>query len=280
MLLAVDVGNTNITLGAFDGGSPLGSWRLRTDPDRTADEYGADLLNVLRHALPGRSPSAVIYGSVVPRLDRVLEGVFERYLGRRALKVTPESPLGIKLKVRTPGEVGADRLLNALAVHRLFGGPAVVLDFGTATTFDCLSARGEYLGGAILPGPRLAARALSIGTAKLPEVEILPPRRAIGRDTVECIQAGLYYGYLGMIERVLRETLAEMGGRRVQVVATGGLAGLFADALPRVRRVAPDLTLQGLRLAYEILSRPQGGRRTQAQRLSKGPKRRAPTGAQ
>lgn len=266
MLLAVDVGNTNITLGAFDGEGLLGSWRLRTDPDRTADEYGGDLLNVLRHALPGRRPSAAIYGSVVPGLDGAVETVCERYLGCRALKVTPRSPLGIKLKVRAPREVGADRILNALAAFRLFGGPAVVLDFGTATTFDCLSARGDYLGGAILPGPRLAARALASGTAKLPEVEIKAPRRAIGRDTVECIQAGLYYGYLGMIERVLRETLSELPsrGRRPVVLATGGLAGLFSKALPRVRRIVPDLTLQGLRLAYEALSRPAGRRATGA----------------
>ncbi|MDE2290573.1 MAG: type III pantothenate kinase, partial [Elusimicrobia bacterium] len=173
--------------------------------------------------------------------------------GVRALEAGPGSPLGLRLAVRTPREVGADRVLNALAARELYGAPAVVVDFGTATTFDCLSRRGDYLGGAILPGPRLAAKALALHTAKLPEVDIAPTRRVIGRDTVECIQAGLYWGYVGMIEGLLRRTLRELKAPRAKVLLTGGLAPLFAAGIPGARHV-PSLTLEGLRLAYERLN--------------------------
>ena len=171
--------------------------------------------------------------------------------GLRAVAVTPRSPLGLRLKVRTPDQVGADRVLNAVALKTLFGAPAVAVDFGTATTFDCLDASGAYAGGAILPGPNTAARALHAFTAKLPLVPVRRPARAIGRDTVECLQSGLYFGYLGMIREVLARTRAELGGRP-KVVATGGLAPLFLKDLPGVAH-APDLTLTGLRLAHEIL---------------------------
>lgn len=166
--------------------------------------------------------------------------------------VGPRSPLGLKLRVEEPDQVGADRLLNALAAWRLYGGPAVVLDFGTATTLDCLSARGEYLGGAILVGPELMARALSEHTARLPQVDLAKPRRYVAKNTVECIQVGLYHGYLGMLESILSATLREMRAPKALVLATGGLAELYAPAVKRVRRVVPDLTLQGLRLAYEL----------------------------
>lgn len=251
LLLAADVGNTNVTLGAFEGERLVRQWRLASDPDRTADQYAADALSLLERALPGRRPEAFVYGSVVPRLDGAMEALSRRYLGLRPSKVTALSRLGLKVKVDRPAEVGADRILNALAAWRLHGAPAVVVDFGTATTFDCLSRRGEYLGGAILIGPRLAARALCEGTAKLPEVEIRPTRRVIGKNTVECIQAGLYFGYLGMVREVLARTMKEMGAPRPRVLLTGGLAALFAKDLGRGARLAPDLTLQGLRLAYE-----------------------------
>lgn len=162
----------------------------------------------------------------------------------------PGTRLGLRLAVRTPSEVGADRVLNALAARALHGAPCVVVDFGTATTFDCVSRRGDYLGGAILPGPRLAAKALRLHTAKLPEVPVAPTRRVIGKDTVECIQAGLYWGYLGTIERVLKMTLGEMKAPGAKVVLTGGLAPLFARHFPEAVS-EPDLTIQGLRLAFD-----------------------------
>lgn len=258
MLLALDVGNTNITVGAFKGAKLLRTWRLATDLKKTSDEYGVALKALWP---PAMSPvESAIYGSVVPGLDRVVMTAVKQYLGVEPKAVTYQSPVGIRLKVDRPQEVGVDRLLNALAVYRLHGGPAVVIDFGTATTFDCVSAGGDYLGGAILPGPNLAALALKEHTARLPEVAVAKPKRVIGKNTVECIQAGVYFGYLGMIERVLRETLREMGGaeRSVKVFSTGGLSGLFTNDLKGIRQV-PDLTLQGLRLAHESLAKVHPG---------------------
>ncbi len=254
MLLALDVGNTNITAGVFAGGRLKRSWRHQTRPDVSVQELGRQLQQQARDA----RFDAVVYGSVVPALDETLRrAVLERF-HVHAVGVGPQSRLGLKLKVKHPSEVGADRVLNALAALSLYGGPAVVIDFGTATTFDCLSSAGAYLGGAILPGPNMAAQALREKTAKLPLVRVAKPARVIGRDTVECIEAGLYFGYLGMIENVLRLTLREMrqGGERgrVRVIATGGLAALFRRDLPKDVIHAPDLTLDGLRLAYDRLT--------------------------
>lgn len=252
VLLALDVGNTNITLGAFRGGKLFRRGRLETDLRLSAGAFGKKILE--RSCLEKIRVDAVAYASVVPEIDAKLEkAVYER-LGCKAVKITPKSPLGVRLRVKHPQEVGADRIVNALAAIRLFGAPAVVLDFGTATTFDCISRGGDYLGGAILPGPHLAARALSDYTAKLPLVPIAKPRRVVGRDTVECIQGGLYFGYLGMIEKVLGLTLREMQEPRARVLATGGLAGLFAADLPRGTAVVPDLTLEGIRIAFDIIT--------------------------
>lgn len=257
MLLALDVGNTNITVGAFEGRRLLRRWRLPTSRART--QLGRKLPSLVRSA--GLSVDAVIYGSVVPAVNGSLERGVRRSFGLRPLSVTPGSPLGIRLRVRRPREVGADRILNALAAFERVRGPAIVLDFGTATTFDCVSGEGDYLGGAILPGPRMAAEALAEDTAQLPLVAIRRPRRVIGKDTVECMEAGLYFGYLGMIERILKMTLKEMRAAvsgRVRVLATGGLAGFFRRDLPKAVPVVPDLTLQGLRIAYEQLRRQEG----------------------
>lgn len=249
MLLCADVGNTHVTLGTFEGPRLVGQWRLATDPKKTADEYGTQIRQCVAHADGGASVRAVAVGSVVPALTPVFDELSRRYFGVEPLIVTPRTPLGLKLKVDHPAEVGADRILNALASWKLYGAPAVVIDFGTATTFDCLSGKGEYLGGAILIGPRLAARALSSGTAQLPEVEIRAPARVIGKNTLECIQVGLYQGYLGMVERVLRDTIEELGGKP-KLLGTGGLASLYASELKL--QVVPELTLQGLRLAHEL----------------------------
>jgi len=170
--------------------------------------------------------------------------------------VTSSSPLGLKLSVKTPTQVGADRILNALALRELFKGPSIAIDFGTATTFDCVDAKGAYIGGAILLGPNSAARALHEFTAKLPLIKVRKPRAVIGKDTVHCLEAGLYFGYLGMIREVLARTKAEMGGR-AKVAATGGLAPLFLKDLPGVRH-EPDLTLNGLRLASGLISAARG----------------------
>ena len=249
MLLAVDVGNTNLTVGAFAGDRLVRSWRLETDLRRGADWYARALKCPFRK-LPALADAAV-YGSVVPKLDEILTNAIKKAFGVKAVPVTPLSKLGFRLKVRTPGQVGADRVLNAMALKALVGGPAIAIDFGTATTFDCVDASGAYVGGAILLGPNSAARALHEFTAKLPLVKIRKPATVIGKDTVHCMEAGLYFGYLGMVREVLARTKAEMGGRPA-VVATGGLAPLFLGDLPGVRH-EPDLTLHGLRCAHDIL---------------------------
>ena len=248
MLLAADAGNTNITLGLYRGERLAAVGRVETHPLRGAGAYAREVAAFAR----GEEVDGLVFGTVVPALRPGLLAS-ARALGVRAVEVGPASKVGLRLAVRTPSQVGADRVLNALAARELYGAPVVVVDFGTATTFDCVSRRGDYLGGAILPGPRLAAKALALHTAKLPEVPIAATRRVIGKDTVECIQAGLYWGYLGMIERVLKETLREMRSPKARVVLTGGLAPLFARRLKGAVH-APNLTLDGLRLAYGLLS--------------------------
>jgi len=256
-LLAIDIGNTNVTFGWFKGARLRRRWRLPTETGlAAAGGCARALARIVRDCRRGGAGRIdVVMGSVVPALSPVFRKALGR-MGLRVLEITPRSPLGMRIRVDIPSQVGADRLLNALAVHDLYGGPAVVVDFGTATTFDCVSKSGDYLGGAILPGPLLAAKALALHTAKLPEVRVAKPRRVVGKNTVECIQAGLYHGYLGMIERVLRGTVSEMAGpssgrHRIRLVATGGLVRLFLPDLPKAFQWVPDLTLQGLRVAFE-----------------------------
>jgi type III pantothenate kinase len=243
LLLALDAGNTNVTVGLFDGKRLVSQRRVET----AEVQRGA-----LKKALRGLRPEAAVLGSVVPPIDRRIIADVREACRVTPIQIGPASPLGIKLRVDKPMQVGADRILNALAVK----GPAIIVDFGTATTFDCVAKNGDYLGGAILPGPRLAARALNLFTAKLPEVPVARPKRAIGKNTIECIQAGVFFGYLGMIEKLLALTLKEMRGEgRVKLVATGGLSRLFLKELPRGMKFEPDLTLHGLRLAHERLTR-------------------------
>ncbi|MDX6768010.1 MAG: type III pantothenate kinase [Elusimicrobiota bacterium] len=249
MLLAVDVGNTNLTVAAMKGGRLLRQWRLETAPRRSVAWYARALKCPFRKV--DGLPTSAIYASVVPPLDAKLESAIRGAFGVEPMKVTPSTPLGLALKVRQPLSVGADRVVNALALRSLFKTPAICIDFGTATTFDCVDRRGDYVGGAILLGPNSAARALNEYTAKLPLVKVAKPRSVIGKDTTECIQAGLYHGYLGMIKEVLAKTKAELGGKAT-VVATGGLSTLFLKDLPGAVH-APDLTLHGLRFAADML---------------------------
>lgn len=253
MLLVLDVGNTNATAGVFAGRRLVAKWRHETELSRAA--LTREL--IARSGRLRKQITHAVIGSVVPPRDPAVRRAVQKAFGVAPVFVGPRSRLGMRLRVKTPSQVGADRVLNALAAHELFGAPAVVVDFGTATTFDVVSRSGDYLGGAILPGPRLAAQILHDKTAKLPLVPIARPRRVIGRDTVECIQAGLYFGYLGMIEKVLALTLAELRDagekKRPRLIATGGLAPLFLADLPRAVS-APDLTLDGLRIAHERLT--------------------------
>jgi len=253
LLLAADVGNTHITVGVFQGASLLRTWRLNSHSNATADELGLQLLGLLRAAARQSDPvEGVCIASVVPALDGPLAEASRRYLHCRPVVVGSGARLGIKNLYRKPEEVGADRLANAVAVHHFYRKrPAIVVDFGTATTFDCVSARGEYLGGAICPGLELAGEWLATHTAKLPRVVFqAAPSFAMGRTTKESLQSGLFWGYIGLVEGLLRRLTKEVDGRPA-IIATGGLSPVIGPHLQGVRHILPDLTLQGLRLIWE-----------------------------
>lgn len=256
MMLAIDIGNTNITLGMFRSRSgtaersPIAVWRLSTNRNGTEDEYGPRVLDLLRYAaLDPSDVRGVAVASVVPRLDGVFADVSRRYFRQEAYFVTARSA-GVTVRYGVLSEVGADRIANAAAAHAFFKGPGIVVDFGTATTFDCVSAAGEYLGGVIAPGPRISAESLFQRTAKLPRAEVVKPAAAIGKSTIDSIQSGLYFGYIGLIKEVLKRIAREMHGKPY-VIATGGLAGLIVPEIKEVKRVLPELTLEGIRILWE-----------------------------
>ncbi len=252
-LLALDVGNTSVTVGAFERRRLVARWEHPSDPKLSLKDWVG---NFSRAAKKNRvSVDAAVFGSVVPPLDLKIHKAVETAFGVSPFQVSSISPLGLGFKVKKPSEVGADRVLNALAAKEIYGLAAIIIDFGTATTFDCVSADSEYLGGAIFAGPNMTAWALKEKTAKLPLVDVRKPKRVVGKDTIECIQAGLYFGYLGMIEKILDLSLKEMkvSREKTHVVATGGLSHLFKNDLPGDIFFAPNLTLEGLRLAWEKL---------------------------
>ncbi len=252
MLLCVDIGNTNIVLGLYDGETLAHHWRIATGRERMADEYGPLLLVQLQHA--GRQPADIhdaALASVVPQLTGVFVELCQRYVGVDPLVVDAGVRTGVRLRVDNPREVGADRVLDAAAAFRKYGGPACVVDFGTATTFDAISAEGDYLGGAIAPGVGVAAWALAERTAKLPRVEIAPPPQVIGRNTVHSMQSGLFFGYVGLVEGMVARFRRELGDD-MRVIATGGLAELIARETRVFQAVDPWLTLEGLRLIYGL----------------------------
>lgn len=252
MLLAVDVGNTNTVLGVFRGKELLRHWRLTTDPARTADEYGVFVLGLFRDAsLAAADIDAVAIASVVPPLQFALQEFSRRYFGRPPLFVGPGLRTGMPILYDNPREVGADRIVNAVAAYERWPGALVVVDFGTATTFDCVSARGEYLGGAISPGVQVSMDALFHHASKLPRVELLKPEHVVGRNTIASLQSGLLYGYVSLCDGLARRMIAEMGSPRPKVVATGGLAPLVAKESEVIEAVDEFLTLDGLRLIHE-----------------------------
>ena len=251
MLLVLDVGNTSIGLGLFQGEGLLHHWRIASRREGTPDEYAILLRNLLEGVkVPLDAVDAVMMASVVPPLDGTLEEMLRGLLKLTPLMVGPGTKTGMPILYDNPREVGADRIVNAVAAFAQYGGPAIVVDFGTATTFDAVSARGEYLGGVIAPGIGISAEALFERAAKLPRIEIVRPRSVIGKNTVGSMQSGLFYGYLGLVDGVVRRMQQEMGGTTV-VVATGGLAHLILADSETVDRVDPLLTLTGLRLLYE-----------------------------
>jgi type III pantothenate kinase len=257
MLLALDVGNTHTTIGVFRERQILRRWRLSTVRDRTVDELGILLRQLCEWAeIPPGEISGVVVGSVVPPLDASLRAAVSTYLHAQPLFVTPGIDSGMPLRVETPLELGADRLCNSVAAFAEYGGPCVVVDFGTASTWDVVSEKGEFLGGVIAPGLEIAAEALFSRAAKLPRIELAAPPRVIGKGTVDSMQAGLVYGYVGLVEGLTKRVLDEMGGGRV--VATGGLAPVIARYTKIFDAVDDDLTLKGLRLLWER-NRPARG---------------------
>ena len=257
LLLALDVGNTDTVVGLFEADTLQRHWRLTSNPNRTADEVGLWLCRLLDwEGIRPQQLVDVAISSVVPPLDLSLRDGVERYLGCSPFFVVPGIKTGMPLRVDLPQELGADRLCDAVAAFREHGGPCVVIDFGTAVTWEVVSAGGEYLGGVIAPGPGVTADALSSRTAKLPRVAMAPPPRIIGKGTVDSIQSGLFYGYLGLVEGITNRILAEIGD--ATVIATGGFASTYAEHSELIRHVEPDLTLKGLRLLWEKNRRGEG----------------------
>ena len=254
MLLAIDVGNTNIVLGVFERDELIRSWRLQTVRDRTADELGLAVGGLFANSHIDRSQiHGIVLGSVVPPLTNTVVGMLWRDFLRKPLVVDPATNAGMPIRYSNPSEVGADRIVNAIAAFDQFGGngrPLIVCDFGTATTLDAVSGKGEYLGGAICPGVSISADALFQRAARLPRIEVRKPETVIGRTTVGAMESGLFFGYVGMVEGLVRRMDAELGGNSV-CVATGGLAVVIAPETKLFEHVDVELTLQGLRIVWE-----------------------------
>ena len=252
MLLTIDIGNTNLTLGLFEGETLGARWRLATDHERMPDEYGLQIIGLLNHA--ERNPeelTGVCLASVVPPLTGRLVQACRQYLKQNPLVVDAGVRTGVRIRYEDPRAVGADRIADAAAVQRLYGGPACVVDFGTATTFDAISKEGDYLGGAIAPGIGIASEALFLHTAKLPRVDLQRPPAAIGRNTVHAMQSGLLFGYVALVEGMVARFRMELGPE-MKVIATGGLAEIVAAETQVIQFVAPWLTLDGLRIIWSL----------------------------
>jgi type III pantothenate kinase len=251
MLLALDVGNTNITIGTFEGIVLKGRWRLRTIKEQTADEWGILLRNLFTlSSLELSAVDGVIISSVVPAVDQPLEAMAERYFGRRPMFINPLGDLGIQIRYDNPREVGADRLVNAVAGFAKYGGPCVVVDLGTTINFDIVGRDGTFLGGLICPGIGMSISGLFARTARLPMVDFREPEKLIGSNTVGSITSGLYYGFVGMIDGILERLIGELGPE-TKCIATGGQGHMIVKSSRFAKVYDEDLTLDGLRVIWE-----------------------------
>jgi type III pantothenate kinase len=252
MLLTIDIGNTNLTLGLYDGETLGPRWRLATDHERMPDEYGLQFDGLLSHASRKAADlTGICLASVVPPLTGKVVQACRQYLGQDPLVVDTGVRTGVRIRYEDPRAVGADRIADAAAVQKLYGGPACVVDFGTATTFDAISGEGDYLGGAIAPGIGIAAEALFLRTAKLPRVDLQRPPAVVGRNTVHAMQSGLLFGYVSLVEGMVARFRQELG-RETKVIATGGLAEIIAAETEVIQIIAPWLTLDGLRIIWGL----------------------------
>ena len=252
MIFVMDIGNTNIKAAVFDGERLLKRWRCATNLTMTSDQYGIIMVDLFRyHGLDMRSIEGIMISSVVPTINYTIEHMCRDYFGKEPRLLVPGIRTGLNIRYENPRELGSDRIANAVAVATLYGGPSVFIDFGTATTYGVISARNEFLGGAIGPGLRMMNAALASGTAKLPSIELVVPTTVIGRTTVTNIQSGILYGYMGSVEKIVNEMKRELGCPQARVIATGGMAHLVKANSSVIDEINPDLTLSGLRLIYE-----------------------------
>lgn len=258
MLLAVDVGNTNITFGVYRNKELVTTFRMTTKTPRTSDEYGIAVMELLRiQKVKAGDIKGIVVASVVPNVMHALNGAFIRYVGKEALIVGPGVKTGIRLNSENPREIGADRIVDVVAAYNLYGGPVLVIDFGTATTYDLVTEDGAFNVGITAPGIRISAKALWEDTAKLPEIEIKKPKSILAQETISSMQAGLVYGQIGQTEYIINQVKKETGFTDLKVVATGGLGRIIADETDTIDEYNRFLTLEGLRIIYEKNSRQQ-----------------------